>query len=59
MFLGLNGICIKSHGGTDAVGFANAIHVAIELITNSFNENIKKDYAQLSEQRANMKKVIG
>jgi len=44
MFVGLNGICVKSHGGTDGVGFANAIHVAIELITNDFNESIKKDY---------------
>ena len=25
MFLGLNGIVVKSHGGTDALGFANAI----------------------------------
>ena len=25
MFLGLNGICVKSHGGTDALGFATAI----------------------------------
>jgi glycerol-3-phosphate acyltransferase PlsX len=48
MFLGLNGICIKSHGGTDALGFANAIHVAEELITHSFNDRIKEDYAQLS-----------
>ncbi|MDA1089388.1 MAG: phosphate acyltransferase PlsX [Proteobacteria bacterium] len=48
MFLGLNGICIKSHGGTDALGFSNAIHVAVEMITHSFNEGIKEDYAQLS-----------
>ncbi len=46
MFLGLNGICIKSHGGTDSLGFANAIHVAVEMITHSFNEGIKEDYAQ-------------
>lgn len=45
MFVGLNGICVKSHGGTDGLGFANAIHVAIELITNNFNESIKEDYA--------------
>ena len=59
MFLGLNGICIKSHGGTDAIGFANAIHVAVELVTNSFNEDIKKDYAQLSAHQSDMKKVVG
>ena len=46
MFVGLNGICVKSHGGTDAVGFANAIHVAYELISNNFNESIKEDYEQ-------------
>jgi len=28
-FIGLQGIVIKSHGGTDSIGFANAIKVAI------------------------------
>ena len=28
MFMGLRGLCVKSHGGTDEVGFANAIKVA-------------------------------
>ena len=46
MFVGLNGICVKSHGGTDALGFSNAIHVAHELISNNFNESIKEDYEQ-------------
>jgi glycerol-3-phosphate acyltransferase PlsX len=59
MFLGLNGICIKSHGGTDAVGFANAIHVAVEMITHSFNEGIKEDYAQLSGHSTTLDKVVG
>jgi phosphate acyltransferase len=31
-FLGLNGIVIKSHGGADALGFANAIRVALEEV---------------------------
>ena len=48
MFLGLNGICVKSHGGTDGVGVANAIHVAVELIRTAFNEAFKEDYAKLS-----------
>ena len=46
MFVGLNGICVKSHGGTDSLGFANAIHVAVELISNNFNDSIKEDYEQ-------------
>lgn len=44
MFLGLNGICIKSHGGTDAYGFAHAIEVARDLIANSINDSIKEDF---------------
>ena len=48
MFLGLNGICVKSHGGTDALGFANAIKVAAELVRDELNEGIKKDFAKLN-----------
>jgi glycerol-3-phosphate acyltransferase PlsX len=59
MFLGLNGICIKSHGGTDALGFANAIHVAEELITHSFNDRIKEDYALLSGNPPTTEKAAG
>ena len=36
MFLGLNGIAVKSHGGTDRIGFANAINVALELVDHGF-----------------------
>jgi len=31
IFLGLQGIAVKSHGGGDAVSFANAIAIAIDL----------------------------
>jgi glycerol-3-phosphate acyltransferase PlsX len=40
MFLGLNGIVVKSHGRSDANGFANAIAVAYDLCVNKFNEKI-------------------
>ena len=43
MMLGLNGIAVKSHGGTDALGFANAVGVAVNLITQDFNEQIKQE----------------
>lgn len=49
MLLGLNGICVKSHGGTDALGFSNAIGVTADLITTAVNESIKADYARLHE----------
>ena len=48
MFLGLNGICVKSHGGTDALGFATAIGVAIEKINYGGNQMIADHIAQLN-----------
>ncbi len=42
VLLGLNGIVVKSHGGTDAFGFSNAIGVAVSLIENSYIDGIKK-----------------
>lgn len=46
MFLGLQGICVKSHGGTDHVGFANAIGVAHDLMSHRFNEGIIEELAR-------------
>lgn len=35
VFLGLRDIAVKSHGGTDGVGFANAIHVAHKIVCDA------------------------
>jgi phosphate acyltransferase len=43
MLLGLNGIVVKSHGGSDALGFANAIGVAHDLRSNGFLERIREE----------------
>lgn len=40
MFIGLDGIAVKSHGGTGAAGFANAIHVAQKMSCHDFNQQI-------------------
>jgi len=48
MFLGLQGVCVKSHGGTDATGFANAICVAVDLVKHGFNETIKNELARIN-----------
>ncbi|MBX6322437.1 MAG: phosphate acyltransferase PlsX [Rhodospirillaceae bacterium] len=48
IFLGLNGIVVKSHGGTDAVGFANAIGVAADMLLHGAIDKIKEDFAQLT-----------
>ena len=42
VFLGLNGIVVKSHGGTDSFGFANAIGVAYDMAKYNFIEDLKK-----------------
>jgi phosphate acyltransferase len=31
IFLGLNAVVVKSHGGTDAMGFASALDMAIDM----------------------------
>ncbi|MEE8270296.1 MAG: phosphate acyltransferase PlsX [Alphaproteobacteria bacterium] len=43
MFLGLRGICVKSHGGTDAHGFASAVDAGIDLVRHGFNDKVKEE----------------
>jgi glycerol-3-phosphate acyltransferase PlsX len=43
VFLGLNGVVVKSHGGTDALGFATAIDVALDMVRNDLVNKIKTD----------------
>jgi glycerol-3-phosphate acyltransferase PlsX len=40
MFLGLNGVVVKSHGGTDALGFSAAVATAADLVRKGTNERI-------------------
>lgn len=48
MFLGLGGIAVKSHGGTDALGFANAIGVAYDLVAHGFNDRISGELKRIA-----------
>ena len=56
VFLGLNGIVIKSHGGTDAEGTAAAIDLAYAMAVNGLREKIEQDlrtfYMRVSEEVA-------
>ena len=47
-FLGLNGVVVKSHGGTDALGFATAIDVAIEMVRNDLVKKIATDVIEMN-----------
>lgn len=40
LFLGLDGITVKSHGGTDALGFAHSIDVAHDMVEGGVNDRI-------------------
>ncbi len=43
VFMGLNGLVIKSHGGATASGFASAIGVAIDMAQNDLAGKITRD----------------
>ena len=45
VFLGLNGIVIKSHGGTDASGFAAAVDVAHKMASANLVVRVGQDLA--------------
>ena len=45
IFLGLNGIVVKSHGGTDATGFASAIDLAYDMASNGVVKRLASDIA--------------
>lgn len=49
-FLGLRGISVKSHGGTDAFGFSCAISVAVDLAGNKVNESLEHEIEALQEK---------
>ena len=42
VFLGLNGIVIKSHGGTDALGFAAAIDMGYDMVRHDLQSKIEE-----------------
>ena len=47
VFLGLNGIVVKSHGGADEKGIANAVHVAARLVEEDLSARIAEDIARV------------
>ena len=59
MLLGLNGIVVKSHGGTDEVGFSNAIGVAVEMTQHGFIEKMTDDFNSLQTDLNPQKEVAG
>ena len=52
VFLGLDGVCVKSHGGADTLGFAYAIGVAVDLVRYEYKNKLVEDLAKLRQVTA-------
>lgn len=50
IFLGLNGIVVKSHGGTDATGFASAVDLAYEMASSGVVKRLGDDVAHFHDK---------
>ena len=48
VLVGLNGIVVKSHGNSDALAFANAIEVAVDMVQHGFTDDIRAAFEGLS-----------
>ncbi len=48
VMLGLNGVVVKSHGGTDAQGFAHAVDVAMDMVIHRFDERIREGLSRIA-----------
>ena len=49
VFLGLNGVIVKSHGSANAKGVANAVHVTARLLEDDITDRIAADLAEMGE----------
>ena len=52
IFLGLNGPVVKSHGGTDALGFYYSIDLCYKIIKGNLMDEIKKNLVHLNEKES-------
>jgi glycerol-3-phosphate acyltransferase PlsX len=50
IFLGLNGIVVKSHGGTDATGFASAVDLAYDMASSGVVKRLAEDVARFHSE---------
>ncbi len=49
-FLGLNGLAVKSHGGTDALGFASAIDIGQDMVESGLVGRMRTDLHDFHER---------
>ena len=51
IFLGLNGPVVKSHGGTDAVGFYHSIDLCYRMVKGNLLEEIRSNLSHLNDSK--------
>jgi len=51
IFLGLNGPVVKSHGGTDSLGFYYSIDLCYRIIKGNLMQQIKNNLVHLDETK--------
>ena len=56
IFLGLNGLVVKSHGGTDSVGFYHSIDLCYKIVKGNLMNQIKNNLENLKMFKTNLKK---
>lgn len=54
LFLGLKGICVKSHGGADAYAFSRAVLVAANMVQQGFNDDVIREIEGFAEAEASL-----
>lgn len=57
VFLGVNGVVVKSHGGADAKGVAAAAQMAVNLVGKGFRKEVASTVALVQERAANSLKA--
>jgi len=50
VLLGLNGVVVKSHGGTDAEGYATALNLAADLAQSNYMEEVSQNLSRFTSQ---------
>ena len=55
VFLGLNGIAVKSHGSSDAKGFEAAIALAIDMASDELIEKIRNNFQEFDFHKKSAK----
>ena len=50
VFLGLNGVCVKSHGGADSLAFSQAVLLAVRLARYGYINEVIEDMNRVMQQ---------